>query len=483
MAEQFEAAALMVTSERKISEKGDDVLTSSKETEHPKCAYLGMSADLVHPGHLNIIAKARELAGVQGRIIVGLLTDAAIASYKRLPFMSWEQRRIVVSNIKGVTEVVPQTTLDYVANLRKFRPDYVIHGDDWRTGVQSSTRERIIAVLQEWGGKLVEVPYTPGISSTALIARIRDIGVTPEIRIRTLRRLLNAKPLVRIIEAHNGLSALLAEKVNVSVPDGLVREEPIHQILGGKREFDGIWVSSLTQATAKGKPDNGFLDASTRISGLSDMLDVSTKPVIYDGDNGGPIPHFILTVQKLESLGVSAIIIEDKVGLKRNSLLGTEVFQQQDTIEDFAAKIRAGKQAQLTEDFMIIARIESLILKQGLDDALMRAQAYLNAGADGIMIHSREKSFAEIAAFAQRYNQFENRKPLVVVPSTYSVVTETELQQAGVNVVIYANQLLRSAYKAMHSCAESILVHERAQEADESLCCSVSEIVRLIPSE
>lgn len=436
------------------------------------CVYLGMSADLVHPGHLNIIAKARDIAGPNGTIIVGLLTDEAIASYKRLPFMTWEQRYMVVSNIKGVNKVVAQTTLDYVPNLRQYRPDFVIHGDDWKTGVQSSTRERIIAVLKEWGGQLIEVPYTPGISSTALIARIKDIGVTPEVRIKTLRRLLAAKPLVRVLEAHNGLSAMIVENASAVI-------EPNQ----GKHEFDALWISSLTQATAKGKPDNGFLDASTRIAGLMDMLDVSTKPVIYDGDNGGPIAHFVLTVQKLESLGVSAIIIEDKVGFKRNSLLGTQVFQQQDDIAEFARKIKAGKQAQLTEDFMIIARIESLILEQGMDDAIERAQAYLAAGADGIMIHSRAPDFTEIAEFTRRYNSLDGRKPLVVVPSTYASVTEEQLKEAGINVVIYANQLLRASYKAMTQCTQSILQHGRALEASESLCCPISEIVRLIPGD
>ena len=435
-----------------------------------KTVYLGMSADLVHPGHLNVIAKAREVAGPQGRIIVGLLTDAAIASYKRLPFMTWEQRREVVANIKGITDVVPQTTLDYESNLRRYKPDFVIHGDDWRTGVQQGTRERIIETLKEWQGQLIEVPYTPGISSTALLARIKELGVTPEIRIRTLKRLLNAKPLLRVVEAHNGLSALIAEHAQVMTPQQ------------HKHEFDALWISSLTQATCKGKPDNGFLDSSSRIMGLSDILDVSTKPVIYDGDNGGPLPHFVLTVQKLESLGVSAIVIEDKVGLKSNSLFGTEVAQEQDSIAAFCEKIKAGKKAQATEEFMIFARIESLILNRGLDDALQRAQAYLEAGADGIMIHSRSQSFSEVQSFLQEYNRWPQRKSVIVVPTTYAAVTEQELAANGVNVVIYANQLLRAAYPAMQACAHDILQYERALEADQRYCCSVKEIINLIPS-
>ena len=299
--------------------------------------YIGMSADLVHPGHLNIINHARELGD---EIIVGLLTDKAIASYKRLPFMNWEQRKIVVENIKGVSKVVPQETLDYVPNLRALKPDFVVHGDDWRSGVQKETRQRIIDVLKEWNGRLVEVPYTEGISSTQLNKVLKEIGTTPEIRSRRLRRLLESKDIVRVMEAHNGLSGLIVEQTQVDVN-------------GKKEEFDALWISSLTQATAKAKPDNGFLDASTRIAALSEILDVTTKPIIYDGDSGGPIEHFVFTVRELERLGVSAIIIEDKVGLKKNSLFGTEVKQEQDTIENFCNKIASGKANQVTDNFMI----------------------------------------------------------------------------------------------------------------------------------
>ena len=427
--------------------------------------YIGMSADLVHPGHLNIIQHARELGD---EIIVGLLTDKAIASYKRLPFMSWEQRKIVVENIKGVSKVVPQETLDYVPNLRALKPDFVVHGDDWRSGVQKETRQRIIDVLKEWNGRLVEVPYTEGISSTQLNKVLKEIGTTPEIRSRRLRRLLESKDIVRVMEAHNGLSGLIVEQTQVDVN-------------GKKEEFDALWISSLTQATAKAKPDNGFLDASTRIAALSEILDVTTKPIIYDGDSGGPIEHFVFTVRELERLGVSAIIIEDKVGLKKNSLFGTEVKQEQDTIENFCNKIASGKANQVTDNFMIIARIESLILEKGMDDAFNRAKAYLKAGADGIMIHSRSKVFDEIKEFTQLYNQLPNRKPLVVVPSSYAQVTENELIENNINVVIYANQLLRAAYPAMVKVAQSILTHHRAKEASDEYCMSIREIINLIP--
>lgn len=432
--------------------------------------YIGMSADLLHPGHLNIINEARKLLDSKdgGELIVGLLTDKAIASYKRLPYMTWEQRKIVVENVKGVTAVVPQETLDYVPNLLKIKPDYVLHGDDWKTGVQAKTRQRIVDVMSEWGGEVVDIPYTEGISSTKLNQVLKEVGTTPEIRCHRLRRLLDSKEIVTVCEAHNGLSGLIVE--NTSIDEN-----------GHKIEFDGIWISSLTQSAAQAKPDIGYLDTTTRMTTLNDILEVTTKPIIYDGDNGGPQEHFIFTVKTLERLGVSAIIIEDKIGLKKNSLFGTEVFQEQDNPEDFAEKIKAGKQAQVTDDFMIIARIESLILKQGMDDAIMRAKIYLDAGADGIMIHSREKTFDEIKEFATLYNQLPNRKPLVVVPSSYSQVTEKELIENNINVVIYANHLLRSAYPAMVNTAKSILENHRCKEASDEYCMKIKDIITLIP--
>lgn len=432
--------------------------------------YIGMSADLLHPGHLNIINEARKLIEQNGggELIVGLLTDKAIASYKRLPYMTWEQRKVVVENVKGVTQVIPQETLDYVPNLLKIKPDYVLHGDDWKTGVQAKTRQRIVDVMAQWGGKVIDIPYTEGISSTQLNKTLKEIGTTPEIRCHRLRRLLNSKDIVTICESHNGLSGLIVENTYI--------EEN-----GKKIEFDGIWISSLTQSAAQAKPDIGYLDTTTRMTTLNDILEVTTKPIIYDGDNGGPQEHFVFTVKTLERLGVSAIIIEDKVGLKKNSLFGTEVFQEQDTPEDFAEKIKAGKQAQITEDFMIIARIESLILEQGMDDAIARAKTYLDAGVDGIMIHSRKNTFDEIKEFATLYNQLPNRKPLVVVPSSYNQVTEKELIENGINVVIYANHLLRAAYPAMVNTAKSILENHRCKEASDEYCMKIKDIITLIP--
>lgn len=430
--------------------------------------YIGMSADLLHPGHLNIIEQARQYAGDGGEVVVGLLTDRAIASYKRLPYMSYEQRRIVVEAVKGVSRVVAQETLDYVPNLLREKPDFVLHGDDWKTGVQAQTRQRIVDVMSQWGGQVIDIPYTKGISSTQLNKTLKEIGTTPEIRAGRLLRLLNSKDIVRVMEAHNGLSGMIVEQVQVKQD-------------GKTEEFDALWISSLTQATAKAKPDNGFLDASSRIAALSEILDVTTKPIIYDGDSGGPAEHFVFTVRELERLGVSAVIIEDKTGLKKNSLFGTEVEQQQDSIENFCHKIASGKANQVTQNFMIIARIESLILEQGMEDAMTRAKAYLEAGADGIMIHSRSKEFTEVQEFARQYRELPNRKPLVVVPTSYAHVTEEELASAGINVVIYANQLLRAAYPAMVKVAQSILTHHRAQEASQEYCMSIKEIINLIP--
>lgn len=427
-----------------------------------KVVYVGMSADLVHPGHLNILRHAASL----GDVVVGLLTDAAIASYKRLPYLSYDQRLQVVESIKGVTRVIPQETLDYEPNLRALRPDIVVHGDDWRVGVQQATRQRVINTLNEWGGKLVEVPYTKGISSTQINQALKQIGTTAEIRRRTLARLLQAKPLIRLMEVHNGLSGLIVEKIGVDSG-------------GRRREFDGMWASSLTDSTIKGKPDIEAVDVSARMSTMNEVLEVTTKPIVYDGDTGGRPEHLAFTVRTLERLGVSAIIIEDKTGLKKNSLFGTDVDQTQDSIEGFSHKITLAKQSQVTDDFLVIARIESLILDKGIDDALARARAFIEAGADGIMIHSRRKAPDEIFEFCDRYNGLSARMPLVVVPTSFNTVTEDQFAEAGVNIVIYANQLLRSAYPAMVRTARSILEHSRSAEADAEMM-PVAEILNLI---
>lgn len=429
-----------------------------------KQVYVGMSVDVVHPGHLNIIRESAKL----GEVTVGLLTDKAIASYKRLPYLTFEHRKVIVESLVGVSRVVAQETLNYEPNLRKLKPDYVVHGDDWKVGIQAKIRQKVIQTLAEWGGKLVEPPYTPGISSTKLVVALRDIGTTPEIRMQRLRRLINAKEIVRVIETHSGLSGLIAETTNVEV-DGV------------RQEFDGMWLSSLTDSTAKGKPDIEYVDLTSRMTTVNDILESTTKPIIYDGDSGSLPEHFVFMVRTLERLGVSAVIIEDKIGLKKNSLLASGGRQSQDSIEAFTSKIVAGRQARVTDDFMIIARIESLILHAGQDDAIERAQAYIDAGTDGIMIHSKEDTPKEIFEFCRRYSKLGKIVPLVAVPSTYSQVSEGQLCDAGVQIVIYANQLLRSAYPAMLKTAESILKHGRAFEA-EKLCMPIKKIITLIPS-
>lgn len=428
-----------------------------------KKVYVGMSADIIHPGHLNIIREACKL----GQVTVGVLTDEAIASYKRLPYLNYKQRSLIVSNIKGVSEVIPQTSLDYVPNLKKLRPDYVVHGDDWKEGIQKNTRQRVIDTIKEWGGKVVDVPYTKGISSSMLNQRLKEIGTTPDIRLQRLRRLIDAKKIVRICESHSGLTGLIIENTFVDVN-------------GMKHEFDGMWSSSLTDSTSKGKPDIEAVDLTTRLHDLNDTLECTTKPIIYDGDTGGKPEHFIFTVRTLERLGISAIIIEDKIGLKKNSLFGTDVVQHQDSIEGFCEKIRAGKHAQITSDFMIIARIESLIAGKGIEDAMQRALAYIEAGADGIMIHSKNKTGDDIKGFCLALRKVNKTIPIVVVPTTYNQITEDELSSWGVNIVIYANHLLRAAYPAMVETAKSILLHGRSYEAND-LCMPIKQILELIP--
>ena len=434
-----------------------------KEKNKPKKVYVGLCADLLHHGHINIIKEGRKL----GEVTVGLLTDSAIASYKRVPLIPYKQRKMIVENIKGVSAVVPQENFDYVPTLKKVRPDYVVHGDDWKTGIQKNVRQRIISTLEEWGGQIVEIPYTKGFSSTKLQENIRKIGITREVRMKRLRRLLEFKPLVRILEAHNGLTALIIENT-------FVEKDNV------KKEFDGVWISSLTDSVSKGQPDTGIVDLTSRINTITQVLDSTTKPIILDGDNGGEVEHFRFMVRTLERLGVSAVIIEDKIGLKKNSLFGTDVNQVQEQVSKFAEKISKGKKAQLEDDFMIIARIESLVLGKGVYDTLIRAKAYIEAGADAIMVSCKEKEPKEILEFCKQYSQIRNKVPLVAVPSTYSQIKEEELMDAGVNIVIYANHLLRSAYPSMKRTAEKILIYGRAYECEKA-CMPIKDILDLIP--
>ena len=428
-----------------------------------KQVYLAMSADVIHHGHINLIERASEL----GDITVGVLTDEAIASYKRFPLLPLPERMKIISNLKHVKKVVVQDTIDYEKNLRLLKPDYVAHGDDWREGIQQQVRSKVIKVLAEWGGELVEFPYTVDANIDRLRREVETRGMLPEVRRGRLCQLLKIKPLVRIMEAHNGLTGLIVENASV------VKEDRIER-------FDGIWVSSLCDSTAKGKPDIELVDLTSRMNTINDILEVTTKPIILDGDTGGLPEHFAYTVRTLEREGVSAIIIEDKIGPKKNSLFGTDVEQTQDSIESFCHKIRVGKDALRSREFMIIARIESLILKKGMDDALARARAYIEAGASGIMIHSKEKSPDEVFEFCEKYREFGADVPLVVVPTTYNSVTEDEFEKRGVRIVIYANHLIRSAFPAMMKTARTILERRRSLEADE-FCMPIKEILTLIP--
>lgn len=419
--------------------------------------YVGMAADYLHDGHINII----ETAGKYGEVMVGLLTDEAIASYKRVPRATLSQRMRVVQSIKGVSQVVVQSTLDYTENLRHYRPKYVVHGDDWKVGTQKDIRRRVIETISEWGGILIEPSYTKGISSTELIDYELRGGIPTEFRRASLRRLMELKPLVRVIEAHNGLSALVAEKMRT-----------------GRREFDAVWESSFTDSCAKGKPDTELVDFTSRLRTINEILEVTTKPLIVDGDTGGPNEHFAYMVKTLERLGVSAVIIEDKVFPKQNSLL-PEADQPQVGIMEFCDKIKAGLQARMTQDFMIFARVESLIANKPMEDALERSRAYIGAGANGILVHSKSKMPNEILEFCATYKEFSDKVPLVVVPTTYYTITEEALTNNGVSVVIYANHLLRASYKAMREVAGMIL-ETGCLRGVESQCCSLQDLFNVV---
>ena len=430
-----------------------------------KTVYMSFSTDMLHSGHIAIIEKAAAL----GQLTIGVLTDQVIASYKRYPLLSYEERVNMLQSIRGVYRTVEQNSLSYADNLRKLRPDYVVHGDDWKSGVQKPIRDEVVSILNEYGGELVEYPYSNDERYRALEQRSREHLSIPDIRRGRLRDLLAMKPTVSILEAHSGITGLIAENTVV------VKE-------GKAFQFDGMWVSSLCDSTAKGKPDIELVDMSSRLRTIDDIMEVTTKPIILDGDTGGLIEHFVYNIKTLERMGVSAVIIEDKTGLKKNSLFGTEVAQTQDCIEHFCEKIAAGKRALKTKEFMLIARIESLILERGMADALKRAFAYVAAGADGIMIHSRKKSPEEIFEFCERFREKDPVTPIVVVPTSFNTVTEEEFAQRGINIVIYANQLTRSAFPAMQKAARTILENHRAKEADD-LCMPIKDIITLIPEE
>ncbi len=430
-----------------------------------KKVYIGLSADIMHKGHINII----KIASKYGKVIVGLLTDEAIASYKNVPYLKFEERKVILENIKDVSKVVPQKTLDYVENLELIRPDYVVHGDDWKKGVQQSTRKRVIKTLKKWSGKLIEPKYTKNISSTIIKKKISEYLSVPDNRVSRLKRLLNAKNIVKIIESHNSLTGLIIENLRI-------KKKNIED------QFDGMWSSSLTDSATKGKPDNQSLDYSSRILNLNEMLDVTTKPIVFDADNGGRIEHIPFLVRSLERSGVSAMIIEDKIGLKKNSLFKNQKGAKQDSIKNFSNKIKKITNKRLSKDFLVIARIESFILEKGLTDALRRAKAYSQAGADLILIHSKEKSPKEIFKFSKIFRKSKYFKPLVSVPSTYSKTYEQDLIKNGFKMVIYANQLLRAAYPAMVNTAKKILINERAFDAEKKII-PIQNIINLIKND
>ena len=420
---------------------------------------------MIHEGHINILKTASKY----GDVIVGLLTDDAIASYKNIPYLNFNRRKIVVQNIKYVKKVIPQNTLSYVPNLNLIRPDFVVHGDDWKKGVQKQTRLDVIKTLKKWSGKLIEPKYTKNISSTLIKNKILEIGASPQNRVSRLKRLISSKNIVRILESHNALTGLIIDKINIFKNKKII-------------EFDGMWSSSLTDSATKGLPDNSSLSFSSRISSLNDMMDVTTKPLVFDADNGGQIEHLPFLIRSLERSGVSAIIIEDKVGLKKNSLFRNQKDTKQDRPQLFAKKIKKICNSRQSQDFMVIARIESFIVGKGLKDALKRAETYSKAGADAILIHSKEKTPKEIFSFAKEFKKSKNFIPLVSVPSTYSKVYEKDLIKNGFKLVIYANQLLRAAYPAMQNTARTILKNKRAFEADKKII-PIKEIINLIKND
>tara|TARA_Y100000996_G_scaffold319034_1_gene255128 strand:- start:1177 stop:2484 length:1308 start_codon:yes stop_codon:yes gene_type:complete len=430
-----------------------------------KIVYVALSADFLHKGHIKILKTAFSY----GDVYVGLLTDEAIATYDNIPYLDYDKRKVIVENLKYVKKVIPQKTLDYTENLNLIKPAYVVHGDDWKIGIQKKTRHGVIKQLKKWSGKLIEPKYTKNISSSLIKKKLTNIASTPENRVSRLKRLINSKNIVRILESHNSLTGLIIEKTKV------LKNKKI-------TEFDGMWSSSLTDSATKGKPDNSSVDFSSRITSLNEMMDVTSKPLVFDADNGGQIEHISFLIRSLERSGVSAIIIEDKVGLKKNSLFKNQSDTKQDKPQLFAKKIKKICSSRKIKDFMVIARIESFIVGKGLKDALKRAEIYSKAGADAILIHSKEKTPKEIFSFAKEFKKSKNYIPLVSVPSTYSKVHEKELIDNGFKLVIYANQLLRAAYPAMENAAKSILKEQRALEIDKKII-PIKEIINLIKND
>ena len=432
-----------------------------------KKVYTCFCTATIHKGHLNIIAEAAKL----GDVTVGVLSDREAIRYNRFPILSEEDRLAAIRALPGVKNAMIQRDMMYSDVIDSLKPDIIVHGDNWCNpeAPEYFIRQHVEASLKGYGGEIVDIPYTFDPEAKRIDDLDKERLAMPEYRRKRLRQLIKMCPIVKTIEAHSGLTGLIAEKTVVQQEDGRLDQ------------FDAMWVSSLCDSTAKGKPDIELVDMSSRLRTIDDIMEVTTKPIILDGDTGGLTEHFVYNVRTLERIGVSAVIIEDKTGLKKNSLFGTEVKQTQDSIENFCAKIAAGKDALRTKDFMIIARCESLILEQGMDDALSRCHAYVNAGADGIMIHSRKKDPAEILEFCDKFRATDPTTPIVVVPTSFNSVTESELAAHGVNICIYANQLTRAAFPAMQSVAQDLLKYHRAQEVDSRLM-PFKKIITLIDS-
>lgn len=445
----------------------DDLATISKklETVENRTVYMSFSTDVLHGGHLAIIKKAERL----GKLIIGVLSDEAVASYKRFPLVPASERKMMFANIKGVYKVVDQNGLSYSENLKKFKPDFVVHGDDWQQGFQKVIRDEVVSVLSTYGGKLVEYSYSDDPIYREIDNRAKEGLSLPDVRRGRLKKLLNIKGFVTALEAHNGITGLIVENTAV------YKE-------GKSNQFDAMWISSLCDSTAKGKPDIELVDMTSRFRTVDEIMEVTTKPIIFDGDTGGKPEHFAYTVRTLERMGVSMVIIEDKTGLKKNSLFGTDVEQVQEDINSFCEKIKIGKKAQKTDGFMICARIESLILEKGMDDAMKRAELYVLSGADAIMIHSRKKEPEEIFEFIERFRAIDKKTPIVLVPTSYNNVYEEVFKERGANIVIYANHLTRAGFLAMQYTAKSILENHRSKECDKK-CMSIKDIITLIPEE
>ena len=427
-----------------------------------KKIYTCFCTDIIHEGHLNVLNEASKY----GEVIVGVLSDQAVIKYLRFFTIDEKERVKMIENLPNVSKVVLQNNIFYDEIFDELKPDFVIHGDNWQKGHLKVIRDNVCSLCAKYGSKLIELSYTNNENISRIDAKMKEKLAMPEFRRARLKKLLKLCPIVKTIEVHSGLTGLIAEKTVVSSPKGLA-------------QFDAMWISSLCDSTQKGKPDIELVDLSSRFNTINEIMEVTTKPIIFDGDTGGMIEHFVYAVRSLERMGVSAVIIEDKTGLKKNSLFGTEVEQTQDDIEHFCAKIKAGKNAQLTDDFMIIARIESLILEAPMDDALLRAKEYVKAGSDAIMIHSRKKDPREIYEFCDKFRSFDSKTPLVVVPTSFNEASEDELASHGVNIVIYANQLTRSAFLAMQGTAKDILLNHRAKEVDDRLM-PIKDIISLI---